>query len=117
MLESDDVAVRLVIGGGEMTIHGQFETMLSAIVDDISHDEPPMATGSNQRPAHHVRSSWLRCIYNSSCDLLVRSRCDLSVRSLGAISASNFRAVRTLRGLAACRRMAINRDARCSRRV
>src|SRR5262245_52831756 len=86
MLESDDVAVRLVIGGGEMTIHGQFETMLSAIVDDISHDEPPMATGSNQRPAHHVRSSWLRCIYNSSCDLLVRSRCDLSVRSLGAIS-------------------------------
>src|SRR5215468_3422809 len=109
MLESDDVAVRLVIGGGEMTIHGQFETMLSAIVDDISHDEPPMATGSNQRPAHHVRSSWLRCIYNSSCDLLARS--------LGAISASNFRAVRTLRGLAACRRMAINRDARCSRRV
>src|SRR5215467_2021251 len=73
MLESNDVAVRLVIGGGEMTIHGQFEAMFGAIIDDISHDEPPMATGSNQRPAHHVRSIWLQCVYSSSCDLLVRS--------------------------------------------
>jgi hypothetical protein len=40
MDEADHIAVELVIGNGEMTIDQQLETMMGAVVDDITHEKP-----------------------------------------------------------------------------
>src|SRR5882757_3524184 len=42
MDETDHIALELVIGNSEMTIDHQLETMMRAVVDDITHERPLM---------------------------------------------------------------------------